>query len=31
MENAMLMAKYDDIDMELLEQRETIIDHNSLY
>jgi hypothetical protein len=27
----MLMAKYDDIDMELLEQRETIIDHNSLY
>ena len=31
MQNANLVAKYDDIDMSLREQRETIVNHNALY
>jgi hypothetical protein len=31
MKNANLVAKYDDMDMNLREQRETIVNQNALY
>jgi len=31
MENAQKVAEFDDIDMELKDQREDIVDYNALY
>jgi hypothetical protein len=31
MKNANLVAKYDDVDMDLYEMREDIVNYNSVY